>query len=82
MADVHHVKTPPSKSWARPTREEYVQPHLRRRSTAAAFITALLLSLAAPAFADAPPPTNGGNGTGQSSQCTGNPDDRPASCGP
>jgi hypothetical protein len=54
---------------------------LRRRSTAAAFITALLLSLAAPAFADAPPPTNGGNGTGQS-QCTGNPDDRPASCGP
>jgi Spy/CpxP family protein refolding chaperone len=34
------------------------------------------------ALADAPPPTNGGNGAGQSGQCTGNPDDRPASCGP
>lgn len=28
------------------------------------------------------PPTNGGNGTGHSGQCTGNPNDRPASCGP
>ena len=55
---------------------------LRRRSTASTFITALLLSLAAPAFADAPPPTNGGNGAGQSGQCTGNPADRPASCDP
>ena len=41
----------------------------------------LLLSMAAPTFADAPPPTNGGNGAGQSGQYTGNPDDRPASCG-
>jgi hypothetical protein len=57
-------------------------PSLRRRSTAAAFITALLLAVPAPAFADAPPPTNGGNGAGQSDQCTGNPADRPASCGP
>jgi hypothetical protein len=54
---------------------------LRRRSTAVASITALLLSVAAPAFADAPPPTNGGNSAGQSGQCTGNPADRPASCG-
>jgi hypothetical protein len=52
---------------------------LRRRSTAVAFITALLLAVSAPAFANAPPPTNGG---GQSGQCTGNPDGRPASCGP
>jgi Spy/CpxP family protein refolding chaperone len=36
----------------------------------------------ASALADAPPPTNGGNGAGQSGQCTGNPDGRPASCGP
>jgi hypothetical protein len=34
------------------------------------------------ALADAPPPTNGGNGGGQSGQCTGDPDSRPASCGP
>jgi len=33
-----------------------------------------------PAWADAPPPTNGGNGAGSSGQCTGNPDDRPSSC--
>jgi hypothetical protein len=54
---------------------------LRRRSTAVAFIFALLMAVSAPAFADAPPPTNGGNGAGQSGQCTGNPDHRPASCG-
>jgi Spy/CpxP family protein refolding chaperone len=36
----------------------------------------------ASALADAQPPTNGGNGGGQSGQCTGNPDGRPASCGP
>jgi hypothetical protein len=33
------------------------------------------ISLAAPK-----PPTNGGNGAGQSGQCTGNPADRPAVC--
>jgi hypothetical protein len=32
------------------------------------------------ALADAPPPTEGGNGAGSSGQCTGNPDDRPQSC--
>jgi hypothetical protein len=32
------------------------------------------------ASADAKPPTNGGNGAGQSGQCTGNPADRPAVC--
>ena len=34
------------------------------RSVAAAFATALVLSTAAPAFANPPPPTNGGNGAG------------------
>jgi hypothetical protein len=47
-------------------------------------VLALLLSAcaAAPAFANAPPPTNGGLGGGHSGQCTGDPDGRPASCGP
>lgn len=37
---------------------------------------------AAPAFANATPPTNGGsaNGAGHSGQCTGALADRPASC--
>jgi hypothetical protein len=34
----------------------------------------------ASALADAQPPTNGGNGAGQSGQCTGNPDGRPNVC--
>jgi hypothetical protein len=38
------------------------------------------LALMGVASADAPPPTNGGNGAGQSGQCTGNPDSRPAPC--
>jgi hypothetical protein len=47
------------------------------------FVVALVLALslvilsAAAAFANPSPPTNGGNGAGQSGQCTGNPDDRP-----
>jgi hypothetical protein len=40
----------------------------------------LLAGPAAAAFADAPPPTQGGNGAGQSGACTGNPADRPAVC--
>jgi hypothetical protein len=40
----------------------------------------LLFGTAAAAFADAPPPTNGGNGAGQSGQCTGQPADRPPVC--
>jgi hypothetical protein len=38
---------------------------------------ALTLGVAGSALANSPPPTNGGNGAGQSGQCTGNPDDRP-----
>jgi hypothetical protein len=41
---------------------------------------AIVIGSAVPAFADPQPPTNGGNGGGQSGQCTGNPDDRPAVC--
>ncbi|HEV8560732.1 MAG TPA: hypothetical protein VGR06_30770 [Actinophytocola sp.] len=49
---------------------------------AAAIVAGLFgaVLVAGPALANAPPPTNGGNGAGQSGQCTGNPDDRPASC--
>jgi hypothetical protein len=32
------------------------------------------------AAANPSPPTNGGNGAGQSGQCTGNPADRPEPC--
>jgi hypothetical protein len=53
-----------------------------KRALAVTTLAALLSLLAGPAFANAPPPTNGGNGAGQSGQCTGNPDGRPASCGP
>jgi hypothetical protein len=42
-------------------------------------VTALALT-AAPAFANPSPPTNGGNGAGQSGQCTGAAADRPAAC--
>lgn len=52
---------------------------MKTRLTAAlALGTILTLGLAQAAHADAPPPTNGGNGAGQSGQCTGNPDNRPA----
>jgi Spy/CpxP family protein refolding chaperone len=55
---------------------------LRKLAVALGLATVLTLSSAAAAFANPPPPTNGGNGGGQSGQCTGNPADRPASCGP
>lgn len=51
-----------------------------KRLTAALGLAALLTLIAGPAFADAPPPTNGGNGGGQSGQCTGDPGSRPAVC--
>ncbi len=40
----------------------------------------LILATAAPAFANPSPPTNAGNGGGQSGQCTGPAAERPASC--
>jgi len=55
---------------------------MRRKLACLVLAGTFAAAVAAPAFADAPPPTNGGNGAGQSGQCTGNPGDRPASCGP
>jgi hypothetical protein len=51
-----------------------------RKLSALLLATAAFATAAAPAFANPSPPTNGGNGAGSSGQCTGNPDDRPASC--
>lgn len=42
--------------------------------------TAFLIVGASATMAIPSPPTNGGNGAGQSGQCTGPQDDRPASC--
>lgn len=55
---------------------------MKRTIAALALAFAAILGAASIAVADAPPPTNGGNGGGQSGQCTGDPDSRPASCGP
>jgi len=56
---------------------------LRKRMAIALSTCALLAAIAPSAsFANPAPPTNGGNGAGHSGQCTGNPDDRPASCRP
>jgi hypothetical protein len=54
----------------------------RTRKTAAAFLAAgaICVGLTPTALASPSPPTNGGNGAGQSGQCTGPQDDRPASC--
>jgi hypothetical protein len=51
-----------------------------RKATAILLAGAFAVSAPAAAFANPSPPTNGGNGAGSSGQCTGNPDDRPASC--
>jgi hypothetical protein len=53
---------------------------LVRRLIVGALVALMLALIAVPAFADPSPPTNGGNGAGQSGQCTGNPADRPAVC--
>jgi hypothetical protein len=52
------------------------------RKTIAALILAagILAGTASAAYASPQPPTNGGNGAGQSGQCTGPADQRPASC--
>ena len=53
---------------------------ITRICTAAAAVTVFSLASVAPAFANPSPPTNGGNGAGSSSQCTGAASARPASC--
>ncbi len=47
---------------------------------AALTVAVIALATAVPAFANPSPPTNGGNGAGQSGQCTGAAADRPHSC--
>jgi hypothetical protein len=53
---------------------------MRRLVVALTIVGGLTLGVAAPAFASPQPPTNGGNGAGQSGQCTGPAAERPASC--
>jgi hypothetical protein len=55
---------------------------LKSHETAAALLaaSAICAGLAPAAWANPSPPTNGGNGAGQSGQCTGPQADRPASC--
>lgn len=43
-------------------------------------LTIMSILTAGTAFASPHPPTNGGNGAGQSGQCTGPASERPASC--
>jgi hypothetical protein len=53
---------------------------LRRTAILLATTAALFTLTTGIAHADSAPPTNGGNGGGQSGQCTGNPDDLPTVC--
>jgi len=53
---------------------------MRRLVVALTIVGGLSLGVAAPAFGSPQPPTNGGNGAGQSGQCTGPAAERPASC--
>jgi hypothetical protein len=53
---------------------------MARKILALGGVIASLAFTAAPAFGDPAPPTNGGNGAGQSGQCTGAAADRPTSC--
>jgi hypothetical protein len=53
---------------------------LRKRLAIALSACVLAGSFASVASANPSPPTNGGNGAGQSGQCIGNPADRPAVC--
>jgi hypothetical protein len=54
----------------------------RIRKTTATLLAAgvICVGLVPSAWASPSPPTNGGNGAGQSGQCTGAQDDRPAAC--
>jgi hypothetical protein len=55
---------------------------MRTRTRIAVLAASVFCSLAltAPVIANPSPPTNGGNGAGQSGQCTGAASARPASC--
>jgi hypothetical protein len=53
---------------------------MRRIVVAGLLIGGIVFGMAPVSWAVPDPPTNGGNGAGQSGQCTGPQDDRPASC--
>ena len=53
---------------------------MRKKMALVFLASAFASAVAAPAFGNPSPPTNGGNGAGQSGQCTGAAADRPASC--
>lgn len=53
---------------------------MKRKVIAFLLASLMAVAMAAPAFASPSPPTNGGNGAGQSGQCTGPASERPASC--
>ena len=53
---------------------------MKRTIAALTLALAAILAAATMAVADPQPPTNGGNGAGQSGQCTGPADQRPTSC--
>jgi hypothetical protein len=53
---------------------------MRKRVGAFLAASALIAALAPSAMGAASPPTNGGNGAGQSGQCTGPPAERPPVC--
>jgi hypothetical protein len=52
---------------------------MRRKLTSWLFAALLALAVASPVWAEPPPPAPG-NGGGNSEQCTGPQDERPASC--
>jgi uncharacterized membrane protein len=53
---------------------------MKRRIATAMMTAVLALALSGSAIAAPKPPTNGGNGAGQSGQCTGSASARPTSC--
>ena len=53
---------------------------MKPRLAALVLAIVLVMTTVATALADPQPPTNGGNGAGQSGQCTGPASARPASC--
>jgi hypothetical protein len=53
---------------------------MKKRLVATAIAGAVVFGGATAAWASPRPPTNGGNGAGQSGQCTGPASERPASC--
>jgi hypothetical protein len=53
---------------------------MKRMIVAVVVAAGVTIGSVAPAFGNPSPPTNGGNGAGQSGQCTGPAADRPASC--